>query len=188
MDKIDLPHRGWGDGSVPVDHAPPGTATVMELQGHWLSRYYVYGLVDTPDRLERGGMLCTQNHSRQRLRAVVPRDYTHLKIQKGVGRRSTGINWWSVGFRSADTCSELRGTVRGRHPDVLRYQGPATAATFEVLGKGYAYLTRFTVDGADKQDLEHVGLGPFRGRVELPAGPILVQVDCLASWSLTVSD
>jgi hypothetical protein len=126
MEEIDLPHRGWGKGSVRVDHAPADAATVMEIQGNWLSSYYVYGLVDTPDRLERGRMLCTQNHGRQRLRAVVPRDYTHVTM---IGsQRSSGPIRWKVGFRPGDTCAELRGTVRGRHPDVLRYEGPATKA------------------------------------------------------------
>ncbi|OLF17030.1 hypothetical protein [Actinophytocola xanthii] len=185
VDMIELPHRGWGRASVPVDHAPPGVATVMEIQGNWLSSYYVYGLVDTPDTLEQGLMLCTQNHSRQRLRAVVPREYTHVKISMGTGKIAL-LTRWRLGFRPADTCPELLTAAQGRHPDVLLYNGPATAATFEVLGRGYAQLHRFAVDGTGKQELRTVGLGPFRGGVELPPGPILVEVDCLTSWSLTL--
>ncbi|ALG12363.1 hypothetical protein [Kibdelosporangium phytohabitans] len=186
MDKIDLPYRGWGNGVVPVNRPSSEVSAVLEIQGNWMSGYSVHGLIDTPDRLEQGDMLCSQNFSSRRVRAVVPPEYTHVKISKGT--RSNGIARWVIGFRPADTCQELRGTVRGSHPDVVYYQGPRTSVTFEVSSEGYAHLYRFAVDGTGRDDLHYVSLGPFRGRIELSAGPILLQVDCLVPWSLTIRD
>ncbi|GAA2065045.1 hypothetical protein GCM10009801_10050 [Streptomyces albiaxialis] len=42
MNDISLPHRDWGNGTVPVDHAPDG-ATVLEIQCSRFNGYFVYG-------------------------------------------------------------------------------------------------------------------------------------------------
>ncbi|MCA6091038.1 hypothetical protein LE181_02485 [Streptomyces sp. SCA3-4] len=184
MDKINLPHQGWRRASVPVSHAPDGTATILELQGNVLSSYFVYGLVDTLDRLQQGDMLCTLNNSRQRVRAVVPKAYTHVKLRAPSGGGG-GLLRWKLGFRPSTTCAELSDAAHGKHPDVLQYRGPAVKARFEVHKGGYAYLHHRSSDGG-KQQLEYVSLGPYRGTVEIP-GPGLIEVDCLTAWSLTLT-
>ncbi|MFF0526727.1 hypothetical protein ACFYTC_49275 [Actinomadura nitritigenes] len=183
MNKIDLPHSGWGNGTVPVEHAPGDDGTVLEIQGNRLGGYNVYGLVDTPAHLEQGDRLCAVHFTGGRVRSIVPRRYTHVKIEKN--SRSAGIVWWKVGFCSADTCPELRDTIRGSCPDVVQYRGPAAKALLEV-GKGYANLYRSGMSGKGRRELKRVSDGPFRGAVELPQGPVLLSIDCLVSWSLTV--
>ncbi|MBD2899912.1 hypothetical protein amrb99_89090 [Actinomadura sp. RB99] len=183
MNKIDLPHSGWGNGTVPVEHAPGDDGTVLEIQGNRLGGYNVYGLVDTPEHLEQGDRLCAVHFTGGRVRSIVPRRYTHVKIEKN--SRSAGIVWWKVGFRSADTCPELGDTIRGSCPDVVQYRGPAAKALLEV-GKGYANLYRSGMSGKGRRELKRVSDGPFRGAVELPQGPVLLSIDCLVSWSLTV--
>jgi hypothetical protein len=71
---------------------------------------------------------------------------------------------------------------------VLRYEGPATKAAFEVHNAGYANIYGITVDGGEQEELHQVSRGPFRGRIDLPAGPTLIHVDCLVSWTLAVTD
>ncbi|MER6817864.1 hypothetical protein ABT299_52235 [Spirillospora sp. NPDC000708] len=82
MNKVDLPHSGWGNGTVPVEHAPGDDGTVLEIQGNRLGGYNVYGLVDTPEHLEQGDRLCAVHFTGGRVRSIVPRRYTHVKIEK----------------------------------------------------------------------------------------------------------
>ncbi|GAA1932773.1 hypothetical protein GCM10009837_68240 [Streptomyces durmitorensis] len=192
MDEIALPHKGRGDGTVPVLHVPGGTATVLEIKSNFYGALYVYGLVDTPDTLARGDMLCTVNSfSRERARAVIPRQYTHIAVDPG-SRKSKPR--WKAGFRSSDTCRGLKETAAGKHPDVLLYEGGGATAVFEVHGKGYARLyhralpsRRSPARGTEgkRAELQSVGTGPFRGKVVIP-GPGLIEVDCLVPWSLTL--
>ncbi|MFE0176867.1 hypothetical protein ACFWZ2_31640 [Streptomyces sp. NPDC059002] len=184
MNKINLPHRGWRRGSVPVSHAPDGEATVVELQGNILSSYFVHGLVDTPDRLRQGDLLCTLNNCGQRVRAIVPKAYTHVKLSAPSGGGG-GLLRWELGFRSSTSCAELGDAARGKHPDVLQYRGPAARVRFEVRKEGYAYLHHRSPDGGNRQQLTYVSLGPYRGTVGIP-GPGLIEVDCLTAWSLTL--
>ncbi|WP_327356955.1 hypothetical protein [Streptomyces sp. NBC_01304] len=182
MDDISLPHKGWGKGSVRVAHAPVGTATVLEIQGSRLSNYYVYGLVETATSLEQGGMLASVCFSGERLRAVVPREYTHVKISPP--SNSAGIVRWKLGFRPGDGIRELTGEdpVRGSHPDVLRWSGGPAELALEV-GKGYARVHHCALSGARREEVRYVGEGPFRGTLKVP-GPGLIEVDCLVAWSL----
>lgn len=43
-------------------------AAVVETQGNLWGSYSVHGLVDTPDRLEAGDLLCTKTYTRLRCR------------------------------------------------------------------------------------------------------------------------
>ncbi|WP_405795631.1 hypothetical protein [Streptomyces sp. NBC_01506] len=180
MEEIRLPHSGWGKGTVPVSHAPDHGVTVVEIKGGVLSPCYVYGLIDTPDRLEQGDMLVTTNFGGHRARGVVPREYTHLSVKGGM---STNLPRWRVGFRTADSLSELVESAEGRHPDVVPYNGARTTVRLEV-GNGHADITHRPLNGGG-ETLLHLGQGPFRGTIELP-GPGLIDVDCLVRWSITV--
>lgn len=144
------------------------------------------GMVNTPDRPEVGEMLSknTYRFSGAPIRTSVPRTYTHVKVETS---SSPGIPVWKMGFDTADDCDERRDTVRGNHPDVVQYRGPAAQATLEI-GRGVAELHRMASDGTDRRQLESVSNGPFRDQVELPAGPVLLQVHCLVSRSLTIRD
>ncbi|GAA2065040.1 hypothetical protein GCM10009801_10040 [Streptomyces albiaxialis] len=142
--------------------------------------------MDTPDHLERGEMLCTVNYGGHPARAVVPRSYTHLAVDKGSVRGGGPFKRWKIGYRSATTCTELKKTATGKHPDVLQYDGPATEAVLNVVGKGYARLVHHGRDGG-RSEVTDISLGPFRGRIELP-GPGLIEVDCLVDWSLRIAD
>ncbi|MFJ6852977.1 hypothetical protein ACIQM3_21030 [Streptomyces sp. NPDC091271] len=181
MEDTQLPHRGRGNGTVPVSHAPKNETTVVEIKGGTLAGFYVYGLINTPDRLEQGRMLVTHNLGGHRVRAIVPREYTHLKVKK----MSNGSLFprWKIGFRAAGSLPELMKIVEGRHPDVLLYTGERTTLKLEV-GKGYAGFSHRPLNGGEATPLEGCN-GPFRGTVELP-GPGLIEVDCLVRWSATL--
>ncbi|MGW4554261.1 hypothetical protein ACWEOV_11525 [Streptomyces sp. NPDC004365] len=181
MENIRLPHTGRGNGTVPVSHAPNSTATVVEIKGGALSAFYVYGLIDTPDKLEQGRMIVTHNYGGHRTRAVVPRKYTHLIVR----RPSHGSLFprWKLGFRASDSLPELVKSAEGGHPNVLRYAGARTTLRLEV-SKGYVALTHRSLKGEGEKEL-HRSNGPFRGTVELP-GSGLVEVDCLVRWSVTL--
>lgn len=173
-----LPFRGWGKGSVPVLHALEGQSTIAEARLPLLGTAYVYGLVDTPERLERGHILGT-GLLWNRFRFLVPKEYTHLRMEADIR--------WKVGFPTSDDCRVPVGTVTGRHPDVLLHRGPAVTALLEV-GSGYAKVHHTRPDAPEDQhrEIAHVSRGPFRGRVEIP-GPGLILVDTLVRWKLTVN-
>jgi hypothetical protein len=177
MDEIALRHGGRGNGTVRVSHAPGDAATVMELTGGPLSSLYVYGVIDTPDRLEQGRILATLNYGGRRLRAVVPKQYTHVRLAKS---RNSLFPRWRLGFGGSGSLPELRGRASGSHPDVLRHTGERAALRLEV-GAGYAVVTRRSPSGMQDEEL-HRAMGPFRGTIELP-GPGLYEIDCLVEWS-----
>lgn len=183
MEDIRLPHSGRGKGTVPVSHAPDGAATIVEIKGGLLSSFHVYGLIDTPGRLERGRMLLSPTHAFgvHRVRAVVPGEYTHLKVERG----STGSAFpsWKIGFRDSGSLPGLVTGAEGGHPDVLRYTGERTTLTLEV-DKGVAVLTHRSPGGGEGTVLRRCD-GPFRGAVEVP-GPGLLEVNCLARWSVAL--
>jgi hypothetical protein len=180
-----LPFHGWRKRGIPVTHAPEGQATIAEMKCPLYGSLYAYGLIDTPDRLERGRMLGSGGHTRARFRFLVPREYTHLQVENGF--RDGYFFRWKAGFLTSEDCRELAGTVTGGHPDVLRYHGPVATALLEV-GSGYAHLHHTRLDGApgNRPDQIHdVSGGPFRGRVEIP-GPGLILIDTLVPWKLTL--
>ncbi|MEU1147205.1 hypothetical protein ACFYO9_04920 [Streptomyces sp. NPDC005863] len=181
MEKIRLPHWGLGNGKIPVSHAPSGLATVVEMKSGVLSSLYVYGVIDTPEQLEKGDMLLTHNTgSRHRARALVPREYTHLAVDKS---KVGSFPRWRLGFRSSDSLSTLKKNAEGRHPDVLQYTGGRGTAKLDV-GDGYVYIKHRSPGGEVETEL-HRSSGPFRGTFQLP-GPGLIVVNCLVRWSVTL--
>ncbi|GLF97182.1 hypothetical protein [Streptomyces yaizuensis] len=182
MDLIDLSHRGWGGSTVPVRHARTGLATLMEVKGGPLSSFYVYGVIDTPDRLERGALLFTQTYGGTPGRTVVPRKYTHVRIVKPVSGGSV-LPRWRLGFGNSATLPELR-TASGKRPAVLRHTGPETRIRLET-GEGYANVDHLAFDGGNARRVRF-GPGPFRGPVSLP-GPGLIMIDCLVDWTITLA-
>lgn len=180
MERMHLPHSGWGNGTVPVSHGASSTATIVEVTGWPLAAFYVYGLIDTPDQLEQGDMLALHHSGGSRSRSVVPRTYTHVKVDKS----SVGsLPRWRLGFRSSDSLPQLVKHAEGRQSDVLRYTGAATAVRLET-GEGHVTLTHHPFTGGEAKEL-HDTPGPYRGIVEVP-GPGLIQVRCLVRWSLLV--
>lgn len=183
MNEIELPFRGWAKGTVPVMHAPDGDATVLELRCP-LGNLKVYGLVDTPDHLERGEELCGIMLGRQRIRGIVPRKYTHVQIVPSI--RSPGFVWWRLGYRPASSLPELQGSVSGGHSDVLRYSGPPATVLLEVP-RGFAHLTHHPSKGHHQTSLEFAN-APFRGQIKIP-GPGLIAVYAAgSSWTLTLPE
>lgn len=177
-----MPHRGWGNGAVPVERSDGNHAAIMDVEVGRLSACYVHGLIDTRDRLEEGQMFCTVNIAMRRARAIVPAKYTHAKVKK----TSTSVGFrWRMGFCTPDDCRELVDRVEEKRPDVLLYRGPRASATLEV-GKGYAKLDRFSLEGKEEGSLASATAGPYRGTFVLPAGPILLQMDCLVPWVITL--
>ncbi|MFE7134025.1 hypothetical protein ACFVIM_24520 [Streptomyces sp. NPDC057638] len=181
MNFIDLSHGGWGNSTIPVRHARKGLVTLVEVKGGPLSTFYVYGVIDTPDRLEQGAILYTHNYGRTPGRAVVPREYTHVRIVKPSSGGSV-LPRWRLGFGNSGVLPELR-TASGKRPAVLRHTGPETRIRLET-GGGYANVHHHSFDGASVEKVRF-GSGPFRGPVELP-GPGLIAVDCLVDWTVTV--
>ncbi|GAA0953266.1 hypothetical protein [Actinocorallia libanotica] len=181
-----LPFRGWRKGRIPVTHAPEGQATIAEMKGRLLGSLDVHGLVDTPERLERGGWVGSGSYIRGRFRFLVPKEYTHLLVENS--SNELPFFRWKAGFLTSEDCRELTGTVTGGCPDVLRHHGPATTALLEV-GSGYAHVRHTRPDAAPEDrhhDIINFSKGPFRGRVEIP-GPGLILIDTLVRWKLTVS-
>jgi hypothetical protein len=184
MAEIKLPYRGLGRGTVPVPQVPDGTAVVVEVKGFLLAGD-VRGVIDTPDRLEQGDVLCGVHlPSRQRVRGIVPLSYTHVRVEPAyLSRSRNGIHWWRLGFRAANTCLELAGTMGGRHDDVFRYLGPVATCRLAV-SDGYLRLEYHSMDGTRRESLVSVE-GPYRGQFKIP-GPGLIQARCRTSWSATV--
>ncbi|MEV8320924.1 hypothetical protein AB0Q95_42910 [Streptomyces sp. NPDC059900] len=180
MDDIGLPHSGWGTGTVPVEHGPNGDVTLLESRSGFFSAFQLYGVIDTPDKLEQGGMLLTHSTGGHRARAIVPKQYTHIRVEKSL---LSALTRWKIGFRASDALPKLGKRAEGDHPDVLRYTGGRTTLRLEA-GEGYIHLTHRSLTGGQKTEL-HDASGPLRGTVELP-GPGLIEVDCLVPWSVTV--
>ncbi|MFD4828424.1 hypothetical protein ACFWPV_00970 [Streptomyces uncialis] len=179
MNGIELIHSGWGKGSVRVTHAPAGLATVLEFRGGLLSALQVNGLTDTPDRLERGRELINYCWGNGSARALVPKEYTHVATGKPGGLSPR----WKLGFGTGDSLAELSATASGRFPDALRYTGPPARVRLEVE-KAHATVAHSSISGEHRSQL-HVSSSPFRGTLALP-GPGIIEVACLAKWSLTV--
>ncbi|MFJ7417357.1 hypothetical protein ACIQXD_01940 [Streptomyces uncialis] len=179
MNGIELMHSGWGKGSVRVTHAPAGVATVLEFRGGLMSTFQVHGLIDTPDQLEHGRELINYCWGTGNARALVPKEYTHVATGQPGGLSPR----WKFGFGTGDSLAELSATASGRYPDALRYTGPPARVRLEVE-KAHAKVEHSSISGEHRTRL-HLSSGPFRGTLALP-GPGIIEVACLAKWSLTV--
>jgi hypothetical protein len=180
---VALSHTAWGHDTVQVSHAPDGIATIVEFQGNRISTLFTFGVIDTAERLEQGDLLCRQSRNRHIIRAVVPKKYSHLRVnspKKEVAGR------WQMGFSTGAACRPLEGLVTGEGSDVLAYTGSETTVTLELLKKkGDTKLLLFGTKGSKPKQLKYIPTGQFRGPIKLP-GPGLLQVDTLGPWSLTV--
>ncbi|MEV6276528.1 hypothetical protein [Nocardia sp. NPDC051832] len=179
MRELTMLDKGRGRGRVAVRHAREGVATVVDFQAATFGRAFVFGAIDTADRAERGDLLLRQRSNDGRVRAIVPKKYTHLQVERADG---SVMLRWRIGFGTAEDC-QILSEAEGDHPDVLAHRGGPATAAFTLDGRHDARIVHFSWKGGQRKELRYVTTGPFRGEVRLP-GPGLIQVDALAPWTL----
>jgi len=183
VNEIELPYRGWYKGTAPVVHAPGNDSTVMELRCP-LGVLKVYGLIDTPDRQERGEEVACGYLSRPRIRGIVPRQYTHVQVVPMSG--SPGFAWWRLGYRPGSSLPEWQVTMPGGHTDVFRYSGPPAVAHLEVR-RQYAQVKHYPANGAEWTSLAFAN-APYRGKIEIPGPGLIVVSGVTSTWTLALVD
>lgn len=166
--------------SVPVEH-PDGddAVAVVELETDGGRSYAVHGLIESPGRTERGALLCTAGAGGL-VRAVVPRLYTHVSVERTGGALRGG--GWRLGFLPSARCPELTGAGAAGDggAEVLRYAGPSALVTFRCAADG-ARLYHRSPAGGGRQPRG----APAGGRLRLP-GPGLLEIEAEGPWSLTL--
>ncbi|MGX2992939.1 hypothetical protein JNUCC64_01370 [Streptomyces sp. JNUCC 64] len=112
---------------------------------------------------------------------VVPGEYTHVTVEKPVGK--SVLPRWRLGFGGSGELPALTATAAGKRPGVLRYTGDGTSLTLEA-GGGQVVVRHYGPGGGGRREIRRAS-GPFRDTLEVP-GPGLIEVDCAVPWSVTV--
>lgn len=146
-----------------------------------MSSLQILGLIETDDRHQIGQVVCRQYRTREPVYAIVPKKYTHLRVDSLDDGVALG---WEAAFGLSTDLPELLDKASGPGSAVLRYNGPAAEAVLDVPKAGNVNVRLFTLKGSDPKHLEHSAT-PYRGPLRIP-GPGLVQIDTRSPWTLTL--
>ena len=169
-------YRGTGTKTIAIRKPEPGPVLVY-VKGAKADGLFQVTSVDSDGRMN--GVV---------VHSLKP--YEGVRLIDDIGSQRTAkltieaTGPWTVQLRSVRSAPRFSATTRGTGDAVLRYTGRAGMATI----RGGAPYTAFTVTTHDDDfpKLLVVAAGTFDDTRQWPAGPVLVEVESAARWSIRV--
>lgn len=152
----------------------------------WSSHFMASGVINTPEREERGALLAVAI-GRKPQRLLVGRKYTHVHMERLSGSSSgSGVARWRLRVLPLEAAREISGTVRGSTNDVLRCPIGLRTANFALIGRtddGSVRVTHMAADGRTVTDVMRPGT--VRGKMKIP-GPGYLRIEAMGRWEVSV--